>query len=101
MGKRKICIFYYALHILLIRIFSLTPCIFKKLQDANKMKLFIEIFKSPYTSYIKISIKSSSLEGRFPLTFKKRLRKEGVLAERRSERKWIPDEVTWRGMAVG
>lgn len=45
----------------------------KKLQDANKMKLFIEIFKSPYPNYIKIPMKSSSLAGRFPLIFKTRL----------------------------
>lgn len=44
-----------ALHILLIKIFSMTPCIFKKPQDANKTKLFIEIFKSAYSNYIKLS----------------------------------------------
>lgn len=74
----------------------MAPCIFKKLQDANKMKLCIEIFKSAYSNYIKIS-KSNSLEGRFPLTFKRRLfpsnRKKCLLCEVKSGRKCVLNEV--------
>ena len=54
-GNEKICTFYYALHISLIRIFSMTPCVFQKPKAANKIKLFTEIFKSAYSSYTKLS----------------------------------------------
>ena len=43
------------LHISLIRIFSMTPCVFQKPKAANKIKLFAEIFKSAYRSYTKLS----------------------------------------------